>query len=97
MFGIDSAQILAALGLHAGAPGGEVYGPPQPDGTPPKAVEGAGISLADMAPMLQGLLGNQQQKPTMSAPAAPAIRGNPGAIVSPQFPSSNPGSIRNRM
>lgn len=93
------AQITAGLGMHAGAPGGAMYGPANAAGMVAGApMGGAGIDMAMMAPILEGLMSSQKDKPQMQAPSVGATGMRPtGQIVPNGLPASNPASIANRL
>lgn len=96
---MDFMSILNSLAGQVGALEG-IQGPPTAGGQLPKrtAPIGSNLDLSMAGPILQGLLGDQQQqKPSLTPQVgAPGINRG-GTIIGPNFPSANPASIRNRM
>lgn len=96
---MDFMSILNSLAGQMGALEG-VQGPPVPDGMLPKrtAPIGGGFDLSMAGPILQGLMGGQDNAKPQLTPqvSAPGINRG-GAIIGPEFPGANPASIRNRL
>lgn len=103
----DMASILAALGLHEGAAGGDMYGPLKPGQTqdqlnstaPASTPGGFGNMMALAGPVLQGLLGDQKAEPQMPFATTGGVRPTGGSIQPVALPTMNPLSapLRNRM
>lgn len=105
MFDING--ILQGLAGRVGQLEG-VQGPPQANGQLPVRTapiggtdmmsKGGGLDMSLVAPILQGLLADEQQAPIPAASGGPVTMGGRGGnIIGPTFAQNNPASIRNRM
>lgn len=80
--------------------GPEAFGPPTANGQGPKFLgSSGGLNLALALPVLQGLLGQQQQSRQISPPSigGGGSLGGRSAIVTTEFAPTNPASIRRRL